>query len=256
MDSKLDPPSVAGPSSAVLVPTRSIEFDRFRIPSVSELKRASPPLPPSPAELARAETGGMEIVAASCELVGESGQRVLFSSLVEQRQTVVVVFLRHLWCGLCQQYVQALQRAKISPDGAPVYILLVSTGSPALIPVYRARLKCPLPLYVDPTRALYRALQMTKRTLDGGPEIGKGSYITGSRLSNVLDSISATMALRAYPGDQKQLGGEFVFSGKEGVITCAYVSRMSTTRNHSEVGPFDWTGVGAGEEADGVHGDS
>lgn len=43
MDSKLDPPIVAGPSSAVLVPTRSIEFDRFRIPSVSELKRASPP---------------------------------------------------------------------------------------------------------------------------------------------------------------------------------------------------------------------
>lgn len=144
--------------------------------------------------------------AGRCTLVGESGEPVLFSDLVKERGRVVVVFLRHLWCGLCQQYVTALRSAtnnfdslsssplptsttSFSPRPPPLYIILVSSGSPKLIPIYRTRLDCPFPLYVDGKgRGLYKALGMTKKTLDPGREEEKGSYVKGGMRENVVSS--------------------------------------------------------------------
>lgn len=77
-----------------------------------------------------------------------------------------------------------------------LYILLISSGSPSLIPIYRSRvsrllfqplrqsftesvvfiqLDCPFPLYVDQRRAIYKALGMTLKTLSAGKEKEKGS---------------------------------------------------------------------------------
>ncbi|KAM0747739.1 hypothetical protein T439DRAFT_328401 [Meredithblackwellia eburnea MCA 4105] len=243
-------PSYSGVTSdieeKVRAPLKAGEFDRFGMPSLEALQ-----------------------VAADCELVGESGTTVRFGDLVHERKKVVVVFLRHLWCGLCQSYVVALKTAQTSlstlsnssasthslaesplspssPKGAtrtnfsklpPVYILLISSGSPSLIPIYRARLECPFPLYVDKSRKLYKTLGMTRKTWDGGKESEKGSYVTQSQLKNVVSSTVNGLRMPRYPGDQKQLGGEFVFSTENdaSTITCLYASRMSTTRNHSEV---------------------
>lgn len=97
-------------------------------------------------------------------------------------------------CGLCQQYVNALSSASSPatslssflpspPPIPPLYILLISSGSPSLIPIYRERLNCPFPLYVDKGRKIYKALGMNRCTLDGGPEAEKGGY-TGSKIGN------------------------------------------------------------------------
>lgn len=103
-------------------------------------------------------------------------------------------------CSLCPQYIVALNAAThslaslSSPLGSaaaipPLYILLISSGSPSLISTYRSRLNCPFPLYVDPKgRKLYKALGMTRKTLDGGSEEEKGSYITRGRVANVVVS--------------------------------------------------------------------
>jgi hypothetical protein len=70
-----------------------------------------------------------------------------------------------------------------------LYIILVSSGSPKLIPIYRTRLECPFPLYVDGRgRRLYKALGMTKKSLDPGREEEKGDYVKGGMADNVVSS--------------------------------------------------------------------
>jgi len=80
----------------------------------------------------------------------------------------------------------------------PIYIVLVSTGSYRLIPTYRQRLDCPFPLYVDRSRKLYKALGMTKSSLNMGKEEDKGSYIKNSNWENMVNS---TKVSRGLPGD-------------------------------------------------------
>lgn len=145
-------------------------------------------------------------------LVGEDGEAVSFGELVRSRGKVVVVFLRHLWCGLCAQYVTALRSAlrEVPVGGSPsttslsttmtttstssnspppVYIILISSGSPSLIPIYRQKLDCVFPLYVDKRRTLYKALGMTLKTFSAGKDKDKGSYVTMSMAENVGMSI-------------------------------------------------------------------
>ncbi|KAM0785999.1 hypothetical protein ACM66B_006817 [Microbotryomycetes sp. NB124-2] len=200
-------------------------------------------------------------IASKCLLVGESGQSVEFGELIRERGSVVVVFLRHLWCGLCQQYVKALRQANhalhatsttsfstsssrngtvpaASTSTVPLYILLVSSGSPALIPIYRSRLDCPFPLYVDRKRTLYKALGMTLKSWNPGSEKDKGSYVQISMGQNVATSLKSAFAMRGAPGSQTQLGGEFVFTVNESEsdeIRCSFASRMNSTRSHAEV---------------------
>lgn len=149
-----------------------------------------------------------------------------------------------------------------SPVIPPLYILLINSGSPSLISAYRDRMETPFPLYSDRSRALYRALGMTRKTWDMGKESEKGSYIVKSKMENVTSSIKvrkhslpiprpywlflrlltpfclqAGVAMPRYPGSQTQLGGEFVFEydGDEDKVNCLFAARMSTTRNHAEI---------------------
>lgn len=104
----------------------------------------------------------------------------------------------------------------------PLFVLLISSGSPSLIPIYRSRLECPFPLYVDQRRATYKALGMTLKTLSGGRERDKGSYVTKSALENLVSSTLNGLSMRANPGSQRQLGGEFVFK-VDGVLSfCSF----------------------------------
>lgn len=92
-----------------------------------------------------------------------------------------------------------------------LYIILVSSGSPKLIPIYRTRLECPFPLYVDGRgRRLYKALGMTKKTLDAGREEEKGNYVKGGMADNV---VSSTLVSAVY----------FLFLGMELTLGCRVV---------------------------------
>ncbi|GAA6002622.1 uncharacterized protein JCM10292_002936 [Rhodotorula paludigena] len=201
--------------------------------------------------------------AAQCELVDEDGEKITFGELIKSRRQrrTVIIFLRHAWCGLCAQYVEALNRATLNlvslsttsflnigargapntgnaaPRIPPLHVLLVNSGSPQLISSYRTRLDTPFPLYSDRSRSLYRALGMTRKTWDMGSDSDKGSYIVKSQMQNITSSISAGIAMPKYPGSQTQLGGEFVFEydPETDSVKCLFASRMHTTRAHAEI---------------------
>lgn len=92
------------------------------------------------------------------------------------------------------------------------FIAVVGCGDPALIDMYASETGCPFPIYADPTRRLYQELGMVK-TLALGQ---RPAYINKSLLKSSLDSIfqgvkQIKSGLAIKGGDQRQIGGEFLF---------------------------------------------
>lgn len=124
--------------------------------------------------------------------------------------------------------------------------------------MYTEATACPFPIYTDPSRGLFDALGMTK-TLALGT---RPSYLRRSMASNIaasvvqgLGQLKAGLATRS--GDQRQVGGEFLFEpadlaspvpevpegwgkgdGEEYGAEekrVGWCHRMRTTRDHAEV---------------------
>ncbi|KAJ3569300.1 hypothetical protein NP233_g5141 [Leucocoprinus birnbaumii] len=133
--------------------------------------------------------------AASLPIIAESGVRITFGTLFAQ-QRVAVVFIRHFWCPLCQDYmtsVTSLTRrlgpeiiagfgyrssedsepneklGVVGDDGlgasGPVKLVVVSNGSYTMIGKYKQIFgsgATALDFYTDPSLAVYTALGMGK----------------------------------------------------------------------------------------------
>jgi len=126
-------------------------------------------------------------MAASLPIIAESGVRISFGSLFAQ-QKIVVLFIRHFWCPLCQDYMSSVasltrqlapgaistpaddqhQDEKFVGDSAhtrPVRLVVIGNGSYTLIGKYKqifGQGAIPLDVYTDPSLALYTALGMGK----------------------------------------------------------------------------------------------
>jgi hypothetical protein len=88
-------------------------------------------------------------------------------------------------------------------------------------------------MYTDPSLAVYRALGLTRKTGDSGPEEEKGDYITQTSMEATMQTLKrATKMPLRNPGHFTQLGGEFVLDGTLNVI---YTHRMTTTRSHAPI---------------------
>lgn len=71
--------------------------------------------------------------------------------------------------------------------------------------------KCPYDIYVDPSRKLYSALGMTRRTTDAGSDELKGDYITHGPIGGIGMVVKNAVKMPiGRAGDVKQLGGEFL----------------------------------------------
>ncbi|MCG8388066.1 MAG: hypothetical protein MJA30_21135 [Cytophagales bacterium] len=195
---------------------------------------------------------------------------------------VLVVFVRHFFCGVsfiarippscrsggggvgrrfwrltttllknCQEYVRALSAA-IRPESLlrlPIstFIAVVGCGAPELIDTYAAETACPFPIYTDPTCKIYSALGMT-RTLSLGV---KPAYIRKSLASTVatgvmqgLKQVRTGLATKA--GDQKRVGGEFLFE------PFSVTSPMDEPQHHSAAGVHRKPSVGLNSLGDGT----
>ncbi|KAK3351845.1 AhpC/TSA antioxidant enzyme-domain-containing protein [Neurospora tetraspora] len=129
---------------------------------------------------------------------------------------VLIIFVRHFFCGQCQEYLRTLS-ASITPDALlrlplSTFIAVVGCGDPQLINMYAQATNCPFPIYADPTRKLYQELGMV-RTLALGE---KPAYITKNLVKSSLGSIITGIkqipkGLANKAGDFKQIGGEFLF---------------------------------------------
>lgn len=153
---------------------------------------------------------------------------------------VLIIFVRHFFCGNCQDFLRSLSEA-ITPEALlqlPVstFIAVIGCGDQSLIDMYVRETGCPFPVYTDPTRSLFNALDMTKTLALGS----KPAYMRNSLSRSIINSV--VQGLKQIPsgnvlkmGDQRQVGGEFLFEPKE------LLTPMSTPRdqNFKRVGAFE-----------------
>ncbi|KAF2725833.1 hypothetical protein K431DRAFT_280559 [Polychaeton citri CBS 116435] len=186
--------------------------------------------------------------APTLQLAGElpiqdkDGLTHRFSDLYTSPGQHLVIFIRHFFCGNCEEYIRALA-AQLSPStlgketSLPSSIVIIGCGSPKLIADYASRTDCPYPIYADPDRKLYKVLGMGQNLAQGEK---KPEYIERSTPAIVVSSIlngikSGTGALQG--GNFSQNGGEWLFEtvvgGKVGVLKWAH--RMANSADHAEV---------------------
>ncbi|TVY44518.1 Thioredoxin-like protein [Lachnellula subtilissima] len=129
---------------------------------------------------------------------------------------VLIIFIRHFFCGNCQEYMRAIA-SSITPSDllhlpTPTFIAVVGCGSPALISMYQEATSCPFPIYADPTKKTYEELGML-RTLNLGahPEYMRRSLMS-AMVTSFVQSLKQIKGGKAFQGGgYHQVGGEFLF---------------------------------------------
>ncbi|TDL16467.1 hypothetical protein BD410DRAFT_698765, partial [Rickenella mellea] len=175
--------------------------------------------------------------AASLPVLSHDGKCHRFGDLWEGSRTIVI-FIRHFRCPACQDYVRSIVTdADVDIlDKAGIKIVLIGMGSPSLIRPYAKLLRSRIPLYTDPTLAIHRALGMTLRTTDAGPEHARGDYIAHGVVGGIARMLSSAlpgkMSFRHKSGDVTQLGGEFVLGPG---LRSTFAHRMTNTRSHCSI---------------------
>ncbi|KAL9599579.1 MAG: hypothetical protein Q9219_003735 [cf. Caloplaca sp. 3 TL-2023] len=159
----------------------------------------------------------------------------LYTSDHNESSRTLVIFIRHFFCGNCQEYLRSLSTS-IIPDAlkalpTPTQIVIIGCGQPDLISMYAKETQCPYPIYADPSKKLYARLGMI-RTLSLGPK--SPEYMQYSLPSAVVRAVyQGIKAGRGMfkGGDYWQVGGEFLF--EDGQVSWCH--RMRNTRDHAEI---------------------
>ncbi|KZT73400.1 hypothetical protein DAEQUDRAFT_703823 [Daedalea quercina L-15889] len=177
-------------------------------------------------------------VAEATKLIvyDSQGNSIEFGNLIRHQKTVVV-FIRHFFCGSCQQYV--MQLALVPPESlqqAGARLVVIGCGEWQPIQNYCETTGFKGEMYADPSRALYKIFGLAEN-LDGTPTgEERRSYLTKGVLSNAVQSTWKALKVPRLIGKQgkiSQLGGDFIFGPGE---TCSFASRMHHTEDHVEVG--------------------
>ncbi|KAF9517025.1 hypothetical protein BS47DRAFT_1291551 [Hydnum rufescens UP504] len=177
--------------------------------------------------------------ASLLDVLDVEAKPVRFGTLFEDQLTIVV-FIRHFWCPLCQDYIRSVidNASEEALDHSGVKLVIIGNGSPAMAKAYKGMpsynvFQCPYPIYVDPTRAVYNALGMTRRTLNSGAESEKCTYVRHGTLGSIGMALKNAFKMPiGKAGNPGQLGGEFLLGPG---IRAEYAHRMSTTRSHTSI---------------------
>ncbi|KAF9058731.1 hypothetical protein BDP27DRAFT_1198413, partial [Rhodocollybia butyracea] len=184
----------------------------------------------------------------------QNGSSIPFASCLGERPVkIIVCFIRHFLCPLCQDYMYSIGQS-IDPEAlemAGISLVIVGNGGWEMIQSYRRIFKLPYPIYTDPTAALHTALGMTMRTLDPGPKFhpssvpeafGSETYVQHASLASGIslvlrNAVKTHMPIWRYMGDKALLGGEFIFvkSAKDSGIKCVWAHRMRYTTAHEGI---------------------
>ncbi|SPO28446.1 uncharacterized protein UTRI_04843 [Ustilago trichophora] len=172
--------------------------------------------------------------ASQCLVYDQQGQEVIFGDLFKKRRTLVC-FLRHWWCGFCQQFAMSIRKIDPLPlKKANLDFVIVGQGDWHVIKAYREVMQVPYPMYADPKRNVYRALGMTLRTNDANPVCARPDYASMSMTKGILVAIKKglfDMPIRN-PGDMKLLGGDFILGPG---LQCSFTHRMTTADGHMDL---------------------
>ncbi|KAF9466651.1 AhpC/TSA antioxidant enzyme-domain-containing protein [Collybia nuda] len=176
--------------------------------------------------------------ASKLNIFDSQGKEVDFGT-VFKKEKVIVVFIRHFFCGNCQQqYVEQL--AAVPKDGlekASTKIVVVGCGEWNPIKSYAETTGFQGTIFADPSRQVYHALGMDIKKLAGTPAgEKKRSYLITGRFSNAMLSIwkgpLKNLSLIGKQGNISQLGGEFILGPG---LECSYAYRMQHSEDHAEV---------------------
>ncbi|KXT02722.1 hypothetical protein AC578_5430 [Pseudocercospora eumusae] len=182
---------------------------------------------PSPQALAQ---------AGDLKIKDQDGNEIPFKQLYTGKadnERQLIIFIRHFFCGSCEQYVMALSKdlPPAALEASNTSMTLIGCGEPKCIPGYIERTSCPYPIYTDPSASIYKALGMTYITIKPGPN-PQPTYLQKPFFKNVLDSMWNSIA-SGHPlsaGPSAQNGGEWLFQGGE----VKWCSRMRGTVDHTE----------------------
>ncbi|KAJ5585357.1 uncharacterized protein N7459_005157 [Penicillium hispanicum] len=181
--------------------------------------------------------------AGSYEVLDREGKPHTFQSLYNEPSSasrVLVIFVRHFFCGNCQEFLRTFSEAVTPDDLVPLNtsVVIIGCGDPGLIDMYATESGCQFPIFADPTRKLYDEFEMITSLAWGA----RPKYMRKSMSRSIAESI--VKALKQIPsglvtkgGESSQNGGEFLFEvsgdGQEKQVTWCH--RMGNTRDHTEV---------------------
>ena len=152
--------------------------------------------------------------ASRLPITGEDGKQIAFGSLFESQPTIVI-FIRHFWCPLCQDYMSSVNSflspkmicnncenghrdikgfAALGHDaGTRVRFVVISNGSHGMITKYKQIFGLSFKVYTDPSLALYQALGMGRDSdvkLHRNQQTHKHGISVGSSISEKNSDIS------------------------------------------------------------------
>jgi hypothetical protein len=181
--------------------------------------------------------------AGTCTIRNEDGNLIPFSDLFPKWEDapangppprVMLVFLRHFWCGPCQDYtlesISTLDTKMLAANNIKVYVL--GSGHWKLLKPYRQLFRCPFPFFTDGPRRLYSLLGMIKHASYlpfkyPWSDAERGGYNHRPLMKQAVAGFKNAflhMPL-ANPGNWTQLGGEFILSPG---YKCDFAHRMTT----------------------------
>eukprot|EP01113_Clastostelium_recurvatum_P046291 TRINITY_DN8097_c0_g2_i1.p1 TRINITY_DN8097_c0_g2~~TRINITY_DN8097_c0_g2_i1.p1 ORF type:complete len:254 (+),score=43.63 TRINITY_DN8097_c0_g2_i1:38-763(+) len=175
-----------------------------------------------------------EVVADALqyEVIASDDSKHALSSLITSTKRTCIIFIRHFFCGLCQDYITNICKIT-SPEELAANessLVFIGCGDPSLISFYVKETGCTFPLYADPSGGLYDKLGMI-RGLNWNE---KPEYAETSLPANICRSMSqvvrAGFKKASKAGEINRNGGEFVFT-QDG--QCTWAHRMPDSIGHT-----------------------
>ncbi|KAF8846589.1 hypothetical protein BDZ45DRAFT_638027 [Acephala macrosclerotiorum] len=175
--------------------------------------------------------------AYNLPVLSHDGKSTRFGQMIDPKDgviTVIVIFIRHFFCSLDQDYVRSLPTS-ITPNVLSTLplpigssrVVLIGCGDPSRILPYTVETSCEFPIFTDPTCRIYEKLQMNKSLASST----RPAYMKHSLFSLIMRSVRQMVwsGFGAFKGGgYSQNGGEWIFrAGK-----CEWVHRMKTTSDH------------------------
>jgi peroxiredoxin len=153
-------------------------------------------------------------ILENISVLDQDGRAVRLGSVWETRP-IVLVFVRHFACLFCRQQVAQLRASidRIHDLGAE--LVVIGNGTPEQARTFREEQRLDTPLYTDPERNAYRALEMRH---------GRKTVTHPRVMLHAIKALLQGFRQTSVAGDPLQQGGVLVIE-PGGVERYRYISR-------------------------------
>jgi len=169
----------------------------------------------------------------------KNNNSIPFSTLIKSpdHPRVIIAFIRHFFCGNCQQYISQLSKtlppSHLSSLPTPTKLIVIGCGEPKNISSYYTETNCAFEIYADKDRNLYSKLGFVCNLTQHDE---KPQYMQKSFAANFMSSVRQSVA--ALPGGTTFSGGKISQNGGEAVWEngeMVFFHRMRMTDDHLEI---------------------